>query len=144
MDMTTAYQTPFKHSYISHKVQDDESAQFLMLILSTCIVRVDKTSQAQVDAITSIIEEKGRWLEKWASVCSRMYPDFEHDISPASELTLAKLAGGGIVSIDTCNVAQCMNELLIDKVKLEHEQHIESRTIEGNIVSEPEDIVEVV
>ena len=102
---------------------------------------VDETSLAQVDAITSFINEKGQWLEKWADECKRMYPDYKHDIPPASELSLAKLGDGGIVSTDTCNAAQRVNGLLVEKIKVEFQQRMKNQTIGDIIVGAVEDTV---
>ncbi len=142
-DMTTAYQTPFLNLLISYKDKDDdeECAVFKTLLISTCIFPVDESSLAQVEAITSFIEEKGKWLEKWASKCKKMYPDYDHDIPPASELTLAKLGDGGIVSTDTCNAAQKVNGMLIEKIKLEFGQRMRNQTIGEIIVGAVEDTI---
>ncbi len=58
-----------------------------------------------------------------------MYPDFQQFLL----LTLAN-AEGGIVSTDTCNAAQWVNTLLIDKIKLEHDQKIKNGTIDDSII----------
>ncbi len=120
---------------------DDKCTVFKTLLMSTCIFPVDGTSLAQVEAITSFIEKGRQWLEKWSSKCKRMYPDYDHDIPPASELTLAKLGDGGIVSTDTCNAAQKVNGMLIEKIKLEFGQSMRNQTICEIIVGALEDTV---
>ncbi len=59
-DMSTAYQSPFLNLLISYKDKDDDGKcpVFKTLIVSTCIFPVDESSQAQVEAITSFIEEE--------------------------------------------------------------------------------------
>ncbi len=134
-----AYQIPFLNLLISYK--DKECAVFKTLLMSPCIFPVDETSLAQVEAITSFIEEKGQLLEKWASKCKRMNPEYDHDIPPASELTLAKLGDSGIVSTGTCNAVQKVNGMLIEKIKFEFGQHMRNQTIGHIIVGAVEDTV---
>ncbi len=91
----------------------------MLPLLITCLFSVDKTSQAQVDTITSFVEEYGHWLETWENECKITYPDFEHDVLLASELTLTKLHKCGIVLPDTSNVLELVNSLLMNKINLQ-------------------------
>ncbi len=70
-----------------------------------------------------------------------MYPDYDHDIPPASELTLAKLGDGGIVSTDTCNATQKVNGMLIKKFKFEFGLYMRNQTIGDIIVGAVENTV---
>ena len=62
----------------------------------------------QHDAIVLFVEEKKLWLQKFKDVITTEYPYFECDIEPDGS-TLAKLADGGNVVTDGCNLAQKTN-----------------------------------
>ncbi len=80
---------------------------------------------------------------KWTSKCKRMYPNYDHNILPVSELTLAKLGDGGIVSTDTCSAAQKKNGMLIGKTKFEFGQCMRNQTIGDIVFDAVEDTVTI-
>jgi hypothetical protein len=90
---------------------------FKSLILSTSTILKDELSETQCNSIVTTIEECGRMLARWAEVTEEMYPDFQHDIPDKSEMSISKLAKGGLLTSDTCNTARKIRLLLCEKIE---------------------------
>ena len=56
-------------------------------------------------------------LAYWAEVAKEMYPGFQHDIPNKSEMSMSKLANGGLLMSDTCNTARNIRTLLREKIE---------------------------
>ena len=56
-------------------------------------------------------------LACWAEVTKEMYPDFQHNIPNKSEMSISKLAKGGLLTSDTCNTARKIRLLLCEKIE---------------------------
>ena len=63
------------------------------------------------------IDSLGTTLENWKTVLQREYPDFDAEYLPSkTELDLAKLGDGGVITSDTCNQAALFRRILVDKI----------------------------
>ena len=62
--------------------------------------------------MTQVIQHGRSKLDAWRKAVEELDPDFKHDIPAPSELTIAKLGGGGAISTDTCNQARKLRRLL--------------------------------
>ena len=76
--------------------------------LSTTILAENETSEYLVSSISTCFKESGQLLDNWWSVTMEMFPDNANLlclIPSAGDLSLAKLAGKGMVMVDTYNTA---------------------------------------
>ena len=88
--------------------------------LNSCILYVDGTREIVRDSILKSFRNSRQMLDRWRDLTSRMYPnrpDLLARITHANELTIAKIADGGWVMIDTCNSVRKYLRLLVKSIK---------------------------
>ena len=90
------------------KITQSNEPIFLPVLLSASVIPEYETTVVQYDVIVLFIENKKKWLQKWKDLMNTEYPNFECDIKPDGS-NHAKLADGGNVMIDGCNLAQKTN-----------------------------------
>ena len=101
------------------------------ITLTNCILPEDGCSDTIVTAISQAFREGRVHLKDWRETTKQLYPnrqDLLDQIALPSDLTLAKLADGGVIMTDTCDPARKFRRLFI--------QHIEAVAIECGVPRE--------
>ena len=95
----------------------DENDELVPLLLSAAHAVEGESSEDQCTAVLEMIERAGARLTRWEEVISEKFPEYDHDISEASEMNIGKLGFGGAVATDNCNPALKLKRLLVERIK---------------------------
>ena len=96
--------------------------------LNNCILPEDGCSDTIVTAISQAFREGRVHLKDWQETTKQLYPncqDLLDQIALPLDLTLAKLADGGVIMTNTCDPARKLCHLFI--------QHIEAVALERGV-----------
>ncbi len=91
---------------------------YKMITLSSGILLENETSKSVTASITCTFEEGRSLLKKWRDITSQLYPgreDLLQLIPAADDLSLAKLAKGGLINTYQANAAQGYSRNLLKK-----------------------------
>ena len=108
-----------------------EDSNLQNIALSSSIILKGETSEEQFDAICDMISRGGERLKRWAEVCKREYPTYEHNIPKDIGMNIGKLSCGGTVNSDTCNAARKTRRLIVTKIE---EAEIELNRAGANVL----------
>ena len=98
-------------------------------------VGLGKSAVNKVDIIKEILEDGREYLERLKETCEREFPDYIHDIPPASSVTLVNCRTS-VLSSDACNTAQKTRRLIKDQILQEidnADSNCESENTEGKV-----------
>jgi len=90
---------------------------YKMITLSSGILLENETSKSVTASITCTFEEGRSLLKKWRDITSQLYPrqeDLLQLIPAADDLSLAKLAKGGLINTDGANAARGYRQNLVE------------------------------
>ena len=94
---------------------------FTPLLLSSCILAEDDTSETVCQSIINTVKEKGKLLDNWIAVHEAKVGT-DHDIPTSTQMRLSKLGKGGVVMSDNCNQARKVTKLLVDHITIVAEE----------------------
>ena len=93
---------------------------FKTVTLSNSILGVDDTATCITNSIVHLFKECGEMLDSWREVTKRMYPgrqDLIDQIPSSKDLSLGKMASGGIIMKDGCATASKVGRQICEVIK---------------------------
>ena len=112
-----------------------ENNQIRPIIMQAAKVGLGETAEKTVDIMKEILDDGREYLERLIEACEHEFPDYAHDVPPASSVVLKNFRTC-MLSSNACNTAQKTRRLTKNQILREInnvDSNYESATSEGKL-----------